>query len=100
MDIVPGLPRVMFDPKVFPFYQIPELPVDDFTVQDFFDNPFFFSFDDLWERQRWNTSPFNQVNRGWREFDYIEDWVQATHGRWEFQPICIVSDLLFNWEGA
>ena len=52
MYIVPGLPGIVFYAEVFPLHEVPELRVDDLTVEDFLHDPFFFAVNYLWEQGR------------------------------------------------
>ena len=54
MDIIQGLPGIVFDAKSFPLNHVAQSPVYHPAVQDFFYNPFFFSINNFqeWERER------------------------------------------------
>jgi hypothetical protein len=98
MNIVPRFPGIVFNSKVLPFHQIPELPVDDLAIQDFLYHPFFFTVDNLWEWWKRETSPCNRVSRGWCKFNHIKDRMEAFHGHGKFESVGIISDSSFNWE--
>jgi hypothetical protein len=100
MNIIPGFPRVVFNSKVLPFHQVSKFSVDDLTVQNFLNYPFFFTFNDLWEWWRWKASPFNRVSWGWGEFDYIEDRMEALHGYGQLESVGTISNSFFNQERA
>jgi hypothetical protein len=45
MNIVPSLPRVVFNTETFPFDEIPQFPIDHLTVQNLLYYPFLFAID-------------------------------------------------------
>jgi hypothetical protein len=100
MDIVKRFPGIVFYAKIFPLHQVPKFPVHHFAIENFFDYPFFLTFNDFWGRRGWNVSTGDRVGRSRSQFDDIENWVEASHGQGEAKSVCTVSDSFFNREGT
>jgi hypothetical protein len=77
MNIVPWLPRIVLDSKVFPFDKVPQLPIDHPGIQNFLYYPFFFSINYFRERG-WNSlSAWNRVFWRWSQLHHVEHRMQA-----------------------
>jgi hypothetical protein len=48
MNVIPSLPRVVFDTETFSFDEILQFPVDHLTVQNLLHYPFLFAIDYFW----------------------------------------------------
>jgi len=79
VHVVPRFPGIVFNAKILPLHQVPELPVYNFAVQDFFHNPLFFSLNDLGRWSRRGASTWDRIIRGWSQLHHVEDWVKAAH---------------------
>ena len=88
LQITPRLPGIMFNSESFPFNQVAQFPIDDFTVQDLLYNPFLFSIYNLREWRGKGVSSMYRVFWGQCQLDYIENRVKVTHGGWKSDDMC------------
>ena len=93
MQIIPRLPGIVFNSESFPFNQVAQFPVDDFTIQDLLHNPFLFSVYNLREWRGKGVSSVYRVFRGWCQLDYVENRMKAAHGGGKLKVVCTISDL-------
>ena len=100
MYTIPLFPRVVFNPETFPLYKETQLSVDHPAVQDLLYYPLFLTINNLWSGWRLSMVPRYQVQWSQRQLDYIEHQVELTHGQWESEPICTITDSLFDGEGT
>src|ERR1700761_8612296 len=97
---VPWFPRVVFDPKAFPFDQETKFSIDHPAIQDFLHYPLFLAIDNLRGRWRLSTAARYRVRWSRRQLDHIEHGVESTHGRRESEPICTITDSFLDGEGT
>ena len=97
---VPQFPRVVLDPKTFPLDKEMEFSIDHLAVQDLLHYPLFLAINNLWRGWRLSTATRYWVQWSWRQLDYIEHRVEPTHGRWESELVCTITDSFFDREGT
>ena len=100
VDIRCVLPGIVFRAVAFPFDEEPQSSVEHLTIQYFFNQVFFFSIYEFRWGWGFRMSTRNRVEGCGSEFHYIEDWVETSHGLWQFKAVCISGDLTFYLVGS